>query len=85
MFVYMTKSQSQQLGSQKNKLLRYKKILDYYHEVYNEDIPLTKIHSKFIYPKFFISRTTFYKILSTPVTKELKEIQAIEESQLSMF
>ncbi|WP_197503538.1 hypothetical protein [Bizionia algoritergicola] len=85
MFVYMTKRQSQQLGIQKNKLLRYQTVLDYYHEIYNEDIPLTKLHRKFIYPRFHISRTTFYKILGTPVSKELKEIKAFEDSQLSMF
>ncbi|EGV44351.2 hypothetical protein BZARG_768 [Bizionia argentinensis JUB59] len=81
----MTKRQSQQLGTKKNKLLRYQSVLDYYHEIFNPDIPLTVLHSKYIYPRFFISRTTFYKILGTPVVKELKEIKAFEESQLSMF
>lgn len=85
MFVYMTRRQSQKLGTQKNKLLRYQKVLDYYHEVYNEDIPLTRLHAKFIYPKFAISLPTLYKILATPVSKELKEIKAVEDSQLSIF
>lgn len=76
---------AQKLGIQKNKLLRYKVILDYYNEIKNEDIPTTVIHRKYIYPKFYISRTTLYEILGTPVVKELKEIQAIQDAQLSMF
>ncbi|WP_435138878.1 hypothetical protein [Formosa sp. A9] len=81
----MTKRQSQQLGIQKNKLLRYQKVLDYYNEVKNDDIPTTVIWRKYIYPKFAISRTTLYEILGTPVVKQLKDIQAIEDSQMRMF
>lgn len=76
---------NQKIGIQKNKLLRYKVVLDYYNEVKTEDIPTTVIHRNYIYPKFFISRTTLYEILGTPVVKELKQIKAIEEAQLSMF
>ncbi|WP_417289627.1 hypothetical protein [Corallibacter sp.] len=81
----MTKRQSQQLGTQKNKLLRYKMVLDFYNENYNPDVPITTFWSKYVYPKFAISRVQFYKILATPVDKELKEIKAIEDRQLSMF
>ena len=84
-FVYMTKSQKQKQGIQKNKLLRYKDVLDLYHEKKTEDIPVTVIWRKYIYPKFHISRTTLYTILATPVTKELKEIRAIEQQQISLW
>ncbi len=81
----MSKRQSQKLGIQKNKLLRYKIVVDLYNKHYSEDIPTTVILRKYIYPQFAISRTTLYTILNTPIEKELKEIQAIEDSQLSMF
>lgn len=83
----MTKSQKQRLGIQRNKLLRYQDVLDYYHKVKQENryINIVELHRDFIYPKFKISRTTLYTILGTPVQKELKEIKAIEDSQLNLF
>lgn len=81
----MTKWQRQKHGIQKNKLLRYKIILDLYHQYKTEDIPDTVVLRKYIYPRFPISRTTLYEVLRTPVEKELKEIKAREEAQLSMF
>lgn len=77
----------QKLGVQKNKLLRYKKVLDYYHQIKKEYkyINTTDIHRDFIYPEFYISKVTFYNILATPVVKQLKEIQEIEKSQLNLF
>jgi len=81
----MTKCQKQQLGVQKNKLLRYKIVLDLYKQHKTEDIPVTVVLRKYIYPKFPISRTTLYEILRTPVDKELKEIEVIESQQISLF
>lgn len=81
----MTRCQRQAHGTKKNKLLRYQEVLNYYNAVKIEDVPVTVTYRKYIYPKFFISRRTLYEILSTPVVKELKEIQAIEDQQLSMF
>ena len=72
-------------GIQKNKLLRYKDVLDLYLQEKTEDIPDTVIWRKYIYPRFHISRTTLYTILGTPVSKELKEIQEAEDSQLNLF
>lgn len=72
---------NQSIGIQKNKLLRYKAILDEFKTHKTEDIPTTVIYRKYIYPKFFISRTTLYNILCTPVNKELKEL----DDQLSLF
>lgn len=39
------------------------------------EIPITVIHKKYIYPKFFISRATLYKILNTDIEGELKKIE----------
>lgn len=74
-----------QLGIQKNKLLRYQKVLDLYLQEKTEDIPDTVIWRKYIWPTFHISRRTLVTILGTPVVKELKEIKAIEEQQTSLF
>jgi hypothetical protein len=62
-------------GILKNKLLRYKLILECYLEHKTDDIPTTVVHRKYIYPKYFISRTTLYTILGTPVNKLLKELE----------
>jgi len=61
-------------GMKKNKLLRYKAIIDVYLKYKTEDIPTTVIHRKYIYPMFFISRTTLYKVLATPVNKLIKDL-----------
>ncbi|MBK5213620.1 MAG: hypothetical protein JJE55_08180 [Flavobacteriaceae bacterium] len=74
-----------QRGIQKNKLLRYQSILDLYLEKKTEDIPDTVIWRKYIYPTFHISRRTLVTILGTPVNKELKEIKAVEDAQISLF
>ena len=61
-------------GMTKNKLLRYKDIRDVYLEHKTEDIPTTVVHRKYIYPRFYISRTTLYTVLNTPINKLLKEM-----------
>lgn len=81
----MTNRQRQQQGLQKNKLLRYKDILDLYNEKKTDDIPVSVVWRKYIYPRFHISRVTLYTILDTPVVRELKKIEAVEQQQLSMF
>jgi len=58
----------------RNKLLRYKDIRDVYLEFKTEYIPTTVVYRKYIYPRFHISRTTLYTVLSTPINKLLKEI-----------
>lgn len=80
----MTRSQSQQLGIQKNKLLRYRNILALYQKHKTPDIPVTVVLRNYIYPVYPISRTTLYEALNTPVEKQLKEIKAIEAKQLIM-
>jgi len=73
------------LGIQRNKLLRYQLILELYNKYKTEDIPTTVVWRKYIFPVYPISRTTLYEILSTPVKKQLKEIQEIENSQIKLF
>lgn len=86
-FVYMTRLEKQRLGTKKNKLLRYQKIIDYYHQVKSENkyISITDLYKDFIYPKFCISRTTFYTILATPVKRELEKISEAEKAQPRLF
>lgn len=74
-----------QLGVQKNKLLRYQKVLDVYLAHKTEDIPDTVIWRKYIYPQFHISRRTLVTILGTPVSRELKKISEIEGKQTTLF
>ncbi|WP_271783885.1 hypothetical protein [Aquimarina algiphila] len=74
--------QRKSIGRRRNTLLQYRAVMEEFKARKTEDIPTTVIHRKYIYPKFFISRTTLYNILCTPVNKELKEI---EEQQLSLF
>lgn len=81
----MTRLQRQIHGTTKNKLLRYKLILELYLKHKTEDIPVTVVHRKYIFPVYPISRKTLYEVLSTPVDKQLKEIQAVEDAQLQLF
>lgn len=64
---------------QLNKLNRYADILKYYEQVKNENkyITIVDLHRDFIYPKYFISRNTFYKILATPVNRDLKKLNEL--------
>lgn len=75
---------NQAIGIQNNKLMRYKLILDLYHKYKTEDIPDAVILRKYIFPVYPISRTTLYTILTTPVNKQIAELEAIKNSQLRM-
>ena len=77
--------QSRKLGITKNKLLRYKDVLDLYNEKKTDDISVMVVWRKWIYPKFHISRTTLYTILETPVQRELNKIKEQEDNQLKLF
>lgn len=76
-------------GKKRNKLLRYKAVQDEFNKHDCLRIPITVIWRDFIYPKFFISRDTLYRILSTPVEEELRaveqEIQKLNTQQPSLF
>lgn len=74
----------QAIGIQNNKLQRYKLIMELYKQHKTEDIPTAVVWRKYIFPVYPISRTTLYTILCTPINKEIKELQAIKDSQLTM-
>jgi hypothetical protein len=71
------------LGVQRNKLLRYKLIKELYQKVITEHphTPLTKILQNYICPVYPISRTTLYEVLCTPITSELRAIEAAIEKE----
>lgn len=56
----------------KNQLLRYKAVMDEFNRHDFRYIPISVIWREFIYPKFFISRGTLYKILSIDIDNELR-------------
>lgn len=69
-------------GAKINKLMRYRAIKADFDLYKTEDIPTTVIWRKYIYPKWFISRTTLYNVLCTPVNKEIRELN--EQLQLQL-
>jgi hypothetical protein len=84
--------QARKQGLHRNKMLRYKLILDLYNQYKTDDIPVTVVLRKYIYPRYPISRTTLYTVLSTPVDKSLKEMdvtpyqpQKKQERQYKLF
>lgn len=68
-------------GQQRNKLLRYRTILDTYLQHKTEDIPFAVVWRKYVYPVHFISIGTLRNIIDTPINKQLKEI----DNQTSLF
>ncbi|TRX37882.1 hypothetical protein FNW52_02995 [Flavobacterium sp. ZT3R18] len=69
---------TRQQGALKNKLLRYKEIVNEYQNHNTQDIPLTVIWRNYIYPKYYISKSTLYNALSEPIEKQLKELAKLE-------
>lgn len=69
---------TRQQGALKNKLLRYKEIVNEYQSHNTQDIPLTVIWRNYIYPKYYISIGTLYNALSEPIEKQLKQLSMIE-------
>ncbi len=63
------------IGRRLNTLKRYRDILAEFEKYDCNDIPITRIWKKYIYPKFFISRQTLYKALSTDVEAEIKALE----------
>ena len=68
-------------GQQRNKLLRYRAILETYLQHKTEDIPFAVVWRKYVYPVHFISIGTLRNIIDTPINKQLKEI----DNQTSIF
>ncbi|MDB0601609.1 hypothetical protein PL373_11000 [Tenacibaculum maritimum] len=75
----MTQSEKIKRGLRRNTLLRYEAILNTYHEALKENryIKPGEVYKDYIYPRYLISRTTYYKILATPVKKELEKLNAL--------
>jgi hypothetical protein len=62
-----------------NKLFRWKVICEEYKKHAERGLPDSQIFSRFIYPKFFISKRTFVNVLGTPIDKELKAMGFTQE------
>ena len=54
----------QRKGHHRNQLLRYRAIMEEFNQHDCRYIPISVIWREFIYPKFFVSRRTLYRILS---------------------
>jgi hypothetical protein len=68
-----------------NKLLMMQKVIEIYLREKKPGISTAYVYRTYIYPVYPISISTLYNYLSTPVTKELKEIEAKENEQLGLF
>ncbi len=68
-------SEKAKLKRRLNTLYRYKAIGDYYAEIYNPDIPLRRLWRKYIYPKFYVSYSTFDKAISLSWDREIEELE----------
>ena len=73
----MTKKIISSLMSRKNKLLRYEKILTEFEALQekHKGANITKIYRDFIFPKYYISRKTLYRIFKTDIKQELSDIE----------
>lgn len=67
----MRTMEEQRKGYRRNQLLRYKAIMDEFNLHDCRYVPISVIWREFIYPKFFISRKTLYRVLSMDIEKEL--------------
>lgn len=72
----------QWIGQRRNLLNRYKLIMDEFDRHYTPDKPITVIHRKYIYPKFFISRDTLYEIFKLDIPHELQKLETLKEQAL---
>ncbi len=71
-------------GRRRNQLLRYRAIMEEFNKHDCRYIPIAVIWREFIYPKFFISRDTLYRILNTPIEDELATLPPMGK-QLNLF
>ena len=67
----MEAQEKEHKGYNKNCLLRYRAVTEEFNRHDCRYIPISVIWREFIYPKFFISRKTLYKILNTDVDEQL--------------
>lgn len=62
----MTNKNKLLAGRRKATIMRYKVILNEFEKYNDGERSITTIWKKYIYPKYFISRQTLYKIFNTP-------------------
>lgn len=77
-------AERQSIGRRRNMLLRYKMIMEEFDRHNSSEVPITVIWRKYIYPRFFISRQTLYKIFNTEVDEQLRQVNE-RGRQLTMF
>lgn len=69
----------QSIGARRNLLLRYQRIMEEFDSHNIMEVPITVIHRKYIYPKFFISRDTLYEIFKLDIPEELQKLEEKKE------
>ena len=72
----------QRIGARRNLLKRYQLIMEEFDSHYTADTPITVIHKKYIYPKFYISRDTLYEIFKLDIPSELEKLETLKETTL---
>jgi len=65
-------------------MLKYQAVMLEFEQHDCNEVPITVIWRKYIYPKYFISRQTLYRIFSTNVEETLDKVKKHGE-QLQMF
>ena len=80
----MNPSTIRTIGRQRNTLLKYQAVLTEFEQHNCQEVPITVIWRKYIYPKYFISRQTLYRVFNTNVTESLDKL-ANHGEQLKMF
>lgn len=60
--------------NRRNKLLQMQSVIAVYTQYKQPGVSTTYVYNNYINPLFHISMATLYNYLSTPVNKELKEI-----------
>jgi hypothetical protein len=68
----------------KNRLLFMREVIKVYLEYKSEGVSTAWVYRNVIYPRYFISLSTLYNYLSTPVERLIKD-NCSEVRQLTMF
>ncbi len=66
-------------------LVRVKRVNELYKELSAKGITNEFIYKHHICDQFNISRSTFYDYLTIPYEKQMKEIERVEQQQMSLF
>ena len=71
----VVKYQRVKLGRSLNLLLKYREISNEFDKHTDTDIPITRTYRRYIYPKYFISRDTLYRIFNTDIEGEIQRVR----------